>query len=60
MLAFGGTIGPEQARLYTRLLQMESILSAPHPRTDQAEQVKTLFCAVVMAGRLNAPIDMDP
>lgn len=60
MLAFGGTIGPEQAQLYARLLKMNSVLSAPHPRTDQVEQVKTLFCAVVMAGRLNAYIDMDP
>ena len=59
MLAFGGTIGPEQARLYTRMLKMESILSEPHPRTDQVEQVKTLFCAVVMTGRLNASIEMD-
>lgn len=59
MLAFGGTIGPEQAQLYTRLLKMESVLSEPHPRMDQVEQVKTLFCAVVMAGRLTAPIDMD-
>lgn len=59
MLAFGGTIGPEQARLYTRMLGLNTILSEPHPRSDQIEQFKTFFCAVVMAGRLNAPVDTD-
>lgn len=59
MLAFGGTIGPEQAQLYTRLLNLNSILSESHPRSDLVEQFKTFFCAVVMAGRLNANILVD-
>ena len=59
MLAFGGVIGPEQAQLYTRLLGLSTILQEKHPPSDQIEQFKTFFCAVVMAGRLNAYIDVD-
>jgi len=59
MLAFGGMLGPEQAQLYTRMLGLETILRERHPPSDQVEQFKTFFCAVVMAGRLGAPIDVD-
>jgi len=59
MLAFGGQIGPEQASLYTRLLHLETVLSEPHPPSSVIEQFKTLMCAIVMAGRLQAAISMD-
>jgi hypothetical protein len=59
ILAFEGYIGPEQARLYTSLLKLESVLSDPHPPSSIIEQFKTLMCAIVMAGRLNAGIDVD-
>lgn len=59
MLAFGGTIGPEQAQLYTKLFNLSSILSESHPPSPQIEQFKTFFCAIVMAGRLNAKILVD-
>ena len=59
MLAFGGTIGPQQAALYTKLLGLTSVLSEPHPPSSNIEQFKTLMCAVVMAGRLNAGISVD-
>ena len=59
MLAFGGPLGPEQAQLYTRLLGLDTILKERHPPSDQIEQFKTFFCALVMAGRLNAALDVD-
>lgn len=59
MLAFGGAIGPQQAQLYTRMLGLGSVLTQPHPKSDQVEQFKTFFCGVVMAGRLNVPIDVS-
>jgi hypothetical protein len=59
LLAFGGNIGPQQAALYTKLLGLASVLSDPHPPSGNIEQFKTLMCAIVMCGRLNAQIDVD-
>jgi len=59
MLAFGGSIGAQQATLYTKLLGLASVLSDPHPPSDNIEQFKTLMCAIVMSGRLNAEISVD-
>ena len=59
MLAFGGMLVPDQAQLYTRMLGLDTILRERHPPSDQIEQFKTFFCAIVMAGRLGAPIDVD-
>ncbi|APV52013.1 hypothetical protein BWI17_21485 [Betaproteobacteria bacterium GR16-43] len=59
MLAFGGNIGAQQAALYTKLLGLESVLSDPHPPSDNIEQFKTLMCAIVMSGRLNAGISVE-
>lgn len=60
MLVFGGAkIFPQQAALYTRLLGLASVLSDPHPPSDNIEQFKTLMCAIVMAGRLDAEIGLD-
>jgi len=59
MLAFGGEIGPKQAALYTKLLGLETVLSDPHPPSANIEQFKTLMCAVVMSGRLNAGIGVE-
>jgi hypothetical protein len=58
MLAFGGKIGPQQAVLYTKLLALASVLSDPHPPSSNIEQFKTLMCAIVMSGRLNAAISV--
>ena len=59
LLAFGGDIGPEQAALYTKLLGLASVLSDPHPPSDNIEQFKTMMCAIVMSGRLNAGISVE-
>lgn len=59
MLAFGGAIAPQQAQLYTKLLGLTAILSQPHPPSNLVEQFKTFACAIVMAGRLNAQLDVD-
>lgn len=59
MLAFGGNIGPQQAALYTKLLGLASVLSDPHPPSSNIEQFKTLMCAIVMSGRLNAEISVE-
>jgi len=59
MLAFGGNIGPQQATLYTKLLGLTSVLSDPHPPSSNIEQFKTLMCAIVMSGRLNAEISVE-
>jgi hypothetical protein len=59
MLAFGGNIGPQQAVLYTKLLALTSVLSDPHPPSSNIEQFKTLMCAIVMSGRLNAAISVE-
>ena len=56
MLAFTGDIGPQQAALYTQLLGLAGVLSDPHPPSSNIEQFKTLMCAIVMSGRLNAQI----
>ena len=60
MLLFGGNIIPQQAALYTRLLGLESVLKDPHPPSANIEQFKTFSCAVVMAGRLNCALAVDP
>lgn len=59
MLVFGGDIVPQQASLYTKLLGLTSVLSDPHPPSSNIEQFKTLMCAIVMSGRLNAEISFD-
>jgi hypothetical protein len=59
MLAFGGNIGPQQSALYTKLLGLATVLSEPHPPSSNIEQFKTLMCAIVMSGRLNAEISVD-
>jgi hypothetical protein len=59
ILAFSGDIAPQQSALYTKLLGLNSVLSNPHPPSDNIEQFKTLMCAVVMAGRLTAEINVD-
>lgn len=59
LLASDGTIGPKLAQLYTKMLGLDGILSEAHPRSDQIEQFKTFFCAIVMGGRLGVPIDVD-
>jgi hypothetical protein len=59
MFAFGGDIGPQQAALYTKLLGLASVLSDAHPPSSNIEQFKTLMCAIVMAGRLNAGINVE-
>jgi hypothetical protein len=59
MLGFGGNIRPQQAALFTKLLGLLSVLTDPHPPSANIEQFKTLMCAIVMAGRLNAGISVD-
>lgn len=59
MLAFGGTIRPQQAGLYSKLFGLTSVLSEAHPPSSNIEQFKTLMCAIVMAGRLTAEIGVD-
>lgn len=59
MLAFGGDIGPHQAKLYTKLLGLTSVLTDPHPPSGNIEQFKTLMCAIVMSGLLNSGISVD-
>ena len=59
LLGFGGPIGPDQADLYTRMLGLASVLSEPHPPSEQIEQFKTLMCAIVMAGRLKSWVGVD-
>jgi hypothetical protein len=59
MLAFGGHIGQQQAALYTKLLGLESCLNDPHPPSANIKQFKTMMCAVVMSGRLNAGINVE-
>ena len=59
MLAFGGHIVPQQAVAYTQLLKLTSVLSDPHPPSGNIEQFKTMMCAIVMSGRLNAGINVD-
>jgi len=58
-LAFGGDIGPQQATLFTKLLGLASVLSESHVPSSTIEQFKTLMCAIVMSGRLNAQIGVD-
>lgn len=58
-MLFAGDIIPDQARLYTKILRLDSVLSDPHPKSSNIEQFKTFMCAVVMAGRLNANIKID-
>lgn len=60
LLLFGGNIGPQQAALYTKVLGLTSVLSDPHPPSANIEQFKTLMCAIVMSGRLDAAISADP
>jgi hypothetical protein len=59
LLVFGSHIVPQQAALYTKLLRLESVLSDPHPPSSNIEQFKTLMCAIVMSGRLNAMIRVE-
>ena len=59
LLGFGGPIGPDQADLYARMLGLASVLSEPHPPSEQIEQFKTLMCAIVMAGRLKSWVGVD-
>lgn len=59
MLLFGGSIGAQQAVLYTRLLNLDTVLKDPHPPSANIEQFKTFFCALVMAGRLNCTVDVN-
>ena len=59
MLAFSGNISPLQATLYTEMLGLQTVLSDPHPPSSNIEQFKTLMCAIVMSGRLNAGINVD-
>jgi hypothetical protein len=59
LLVFGGNIEPQQAGLFTKLLGLASVLSDPHPPSSNIEQFKTLMCAIVMSGRLNAGISVD-
>lgn len=56
ILLFGGSIGPQQAALFTRMLSLETVLRDPHPPSSNIEQFKTFLCAVVMAGRLNCEL----
>lgn len=60
LLVFGGRIEAQQAALYTKLLGLASVLSDRHPPSANIEQFKTLMCAIVMSGRLNAGISADP
>lgn len=59
LLGFGGSIGPDQADLYARMLGLAGVLSEAHPPSDQIEQFKTLMCAIVMTGRLRAELHID-
>jgi hypothetical protein len=59
ILVFGGNVVAQQAQLYTKLLGLDTVLTEQHPRSDQIEQFKTLFCAIVMAGRLNCGIYVE-
>ena len=59
LLLFASHIAPQQAALYTKLLGLNSVLSDPHPPSGNIEQFKTLMCAFVMAGRLNAMIRVE-
>lgn len=59
ILCFEGAIAHAQAVLYTKLLRLDSVLSDPHPPSANIEQFKTLMCAIVMAGRLQATVEVD-
>lgn len=59
LLIFGGNIRAQQAGLYAKLLRMDTVLTEPHPSSSNIEQFKTLMCAIVMAGRLNAEVSID-
>jgi hypothetical protein len=60
MLVFSGELKPLHAEFYTKVLGLTSVLSDPHPPSANIEQFKTLMCAIVMAGRLQAPIATEP
>jgi len=59
MLGFGGKIKSSQAMFYTEVLGLASVLTESHPPSSHIEQFKTLMCAIVMSGRLNAEINFD-
>jgi hypothetical protein len=58
-LVFAGEISPKHAALYTRVLNLETVLKDPHPPSPNIEQFKTFFCAVVMAGRLECALGVE-
>ena len=60
MLAFSGEIQPMHAQFFTKMLGLTSVLSDPHPPSPNIEQFKTLMCAIIMGGRLEAPIATEP
>jgi hypothetical protein len=59
MLAFGGNIGPQQAQLYTKLLNLTSIPSESPAPSSVVEQFKIFMRAISMAARLKANLHVD-
>lgn len=59
MLAFGESIAPEQAQLYTRLLGLARMSSEPESASSAVEQFKIFLRAVNLAGRLNVQVVVE-
>lgn len=59
MLAFGETIVPEQAQLYTRLLGLARLSAEPAPASAAVQEFKTFLRAVNLAGRLDVRLAVD-
>jgi hypothetical protein len=58
MLAFGGPIGPQQAQLYTKLLDLVD-MKADRSSAKATEQFRAFLRAIVTAGKLNAGVHVD-
>lgn len=59
MLAFGESIAPEQAQLYTRLLGLARLGAEPESASSAVEQFKIFLRAVNLAGRLNVQLIVE-
>lgn len=59
LLAFSESIGPEQAQLYSRLLDLAKLGSEPGEISDAVAQFRVFLRAVNLAGRLNANLAVE-
>ena len=59
MLLFVGDASSKNAKLISKLLRLPDVLSESHPKSDNIEQFKSFFCALVMAGRLDSSVEID-